>query len=64
MIENIKSHMPDQKFASPKAYEMTRSRFGIVLDLEWRTPSIEQGGGVTNNVQELEENRSCSSLLF
>ena len=57
MIENIKSHMPDQKFARPKAYEMTRSRFGIVLDLEWRTPSIEQGGGVPNNVQEMEENR-------
>lgn len=56
--------MPDQKFANPKAYEMARSRFGIVLDLEWRTPSIERGGGVTNNVQEMEENRSCSSLLF
>lgn len=39
-IENIKSHMPDQEFSSPK--EMTRSRFDILLDVEWGTSSIEQ----------------------
>lgn len=39
-IENIKSHMPDQEFSSQK--KMTRSRFDILLDVEWGTPSIEQ----------------------
>ena len=51
-IENIKSHMPDQEFSSPK--EMTRSRFDILLDVEGGTPA---GKVAPNNVQEMEGNR-------
>lgn len=44
--------------------EMTRSRFDIVSDIEWKTPSINQQGESPSSVQEMEGNRSCTSVLF